>query len=111
MSAVPAERLRDPEQIYSPEFPPHLVEDIVGALTEEGGQAFFTEVAAAMEESRRKGDLRPLNEVYEAWYRTLIFISDPKAEAYWEIAQADTSPGLTATAIRAKRLRGQAAAQ
>jgi hypothetical protein len=107
MSAMPAEKLREPEQLYTPDFPAHMVHDIENSLTEAGGREFFRQVRVAYERARLEGDLRPLNDVFESWYRTLVFASDPSFEGYWDEAQKTTDLGMTAEELRAKRLAGR----
>lgn len=51
--------------------------EVVAHLKPEGIQLFVREIVAAVYVSQQTGDLRPLQDVIEAWYRSLRFIRDP----------------------------------
>jgi hypothetical protein len=73
---MPAEKLRDPENLYSPpSFSEEQLSHLVEALTPTGGRAFARDVISATVRAKAEGDLRPINLVVESWYRTLLFLS------------------------------------
>ncbi len=49
----------------------------MAGLTDAGARAFSNELVAALVRAKAQDDLRPLLEVVEAWYRTLVLIQDP----------------------------------
>jgi hypothetical protein len=49
----------------------------MAGLTEAGAQAFSRELVAALVRAKAEDDLRPLLQVVEAWYRTLVLVRDP----------------------------------
>jgi uncharacterized protein DUF6247 len=70
----PADLVLPPEleEVFS-EFFPHL--------TEADWAQFIRELAQAFVASKEKNNLRPLQEVIHAWYRTLVVRDDPDYEA------------------------------
>lgn len=46
-------------------------------LTDKGVRAFAGELVSALVQAKRENDLRPVQDVIEAWYRTSLFIRDP----------------------------------
>lgn len=104
MSAMPAEKLREPEGLYSPpDFSEETLDSIVANLTPEGGRDFARQTMEAVERARSEGDLRPINLVVESWYRTLMFLSRPRFEELWAEAQKAEGPRLTLEDIRERR--------
>ena len=104
---MPAAQIRDPESLFAPEFSDERFDQIATHLTETGSQEFFRQIYAALARSRELGDLRYLNEVFESWYRTLLFVADAEFEGKWQAAQSVSGPGFSAEELRAKRLAGR----
>ncbi len=104
MSAMSAERLREPEELY---FPPDISESklkkILKGLTREAGREFAGQVLSALKRAQKEGDLRPVNMVVESWYRSLLFLSRPKFEQKWDEADQATGPRLSLDEIRKRR--------
>jgi len=65
------------DEIFSRLSNKDLAEEIARSLTEEGIHNFLTEIVGALARARNEGDLRPVNLVIEAWYRTLLFVQTP----------------------------------
>lgn len=84
MSAMSAEKLREPEQLYSPTSYERQAAEVADALTPEGTKEFAHQVMEAIDHSRDSGNLRPLNNVIESWYRTLVFMSREGFLEKWE---------------------------
>lgn len=108
MGAMQADnRLRTPEELST--FPQENFDAIVEHLTEEGGRMFFREVAQATLRAKVEGDLTPLNEVFESWYRTLCFVAPPDADEHWDRADWELEHGrrFTADEIRARHSAGR----
>ena len=63
----------------------HLLRD---HLTDEGREAFLTEMMLAIRNAKREGNLSYMNQVVDAWTRTVLVLNDA-FEAKWERAQAD----------------------
>jgi hypothetical protein len=108
MGAMRADnRLRTPEELST--FPQEKLDAIVENLTKEGGRMFFREVAQATLRAKVEGDLTPLNNVFEAWYRTLRFVASPDADERWDRADQELEHGrrFTAEEIRARRSAGR----
>lgn len=60
---------------------PEQVHAVMDRLTPEGAVKFVGELMAALEAARTQNDLRPVQEVTEAWYRTLLFVNKYEGEA------------------------------
>jgi hypothetical protein len=104
MTAMPTERLREPEELYEPpEHDEAMLATILGNLSEEAGREFARQVLGALNRARSEGDLRPINEVVESWYRTLLFRGRPKFDDLWAEAEASEGPVLTIQDVRARR--------
>lgn len=56
-------------------MPPQAAE-VLSALTIDGSQAFSQQIVQALIKAQMKNDLRPVRDVVEAWYRTLLFVND-----------------------------------
>lgn len=54
---------------------PDQVAAVMARLTPEGAIQFVGELMAALEAARTQNDLRPVQEVAEAWYRSLLFVN------------------------------------
>lgn len=49
----------------------------MSGLTDAGAREFSNELVAALVRAKAEDGLRPLLEVVEAWYRTLVLVQDP----------------------------------
>lgn len=93
MSAIPAERIRRPELLPLPEDEAK-VRAVFEHLTEEGAREFADEIVMATYRSRETGDLRPLVETIDAWYRTLLVMADPESrDRFTEMMAREKSEG------------------
>jgi hypothetical protein len=103
MSAMPAEKLREPEELwYVPQsFSEEDIEKILAALPEPLGPKFFGQMFHAIREAKEEGDLRPINLVLESWWRTLLFETRPKFDKLWD-EDLDEEP-LSLDDIRRRR--------
>jgi hypothetical protein len=78
-----AEAIRQPRDLSLPgDIWPVLeqhfkTDEVLANLSPQGEQLFRTEVLEAIRKSITSNDLRPIQEVLEAWYRTLVLIKDP----------------------------------
>jgi hypothetical protein len=75
MSAEP----RDLDFIERPQelgLPPEA-ERVLEALTEHGAPVFSRDITRAIFQAQATGNLRPVRDVVEAWYRTLLLKSHP----------------------------------
>lgn len=75
MSAKPS----DLDFITRPEdlgLPPEA-DEVLSHLTPGGSAAFSQEIMRALMQAQSKGNLRPVRDVVEAWYRTLVLRSQP----------------------------------
>lgn len=107
MSAMPAERVRDPEELYAPrdiddEQIQHL---LTHHLTDESRVKFLAELLRAFRQAKVEGDLGHINRVVEAWTRTVL-VQNEGFDAKWQRAQADakdsSAPVLSLDDVRAK---------
>lgn len=73
MSLAPIERIQD--FILPPE-----AEEVFDHLTEDGEARFGREIFQALLSAQAKGDFRPVLDVVEAWYRTLLMRQHPQYE-------------------------------
>ncbi|MBA3552426.1 MAG: hypothetical protein H0W27_06110 [Actinobacteria bacterium] len=104
MSAMAAERLREPEQLYVPlGYTPEDADRIRENLTEEQGREFWRQLMNAIKRARNEGDLRAINLVVESWYRTLLFASRPHFDDLWDGAQRTDGPRLSPEDVRRRR--------
>lgn len=98
MSAMTAEALQQPSDLYSPhdQITKDMLETVSQSLNPKGWAAFTKDLTAALAESQRTNDLRPLNAMIEAWYRTFVFMSRPQFhEAYANRDPDEVSLSLT----------------
>lgn len=104
MSAMSAERLRDPEKLYSPpDRYKEGLERILRELPPESAREFIRQVLDAVNRSKMEGDLRPLDVVVQSWVRTLMFMTRSKFDELWEEAEHTDGPRLTLEDIRKRR--------
>jgi hypothetical protein len=80
MSPTPAEKITHPAQLW---LPARLerANELFASLTPSGQAQFISEFVQALYEARRTDNLRPLQDVVEAWYRTLVARRSPDYEA------------------------------
>jgi hypothetical protein len=57
------------------------VSEVFASLTPDGQTQFISEFVEALFEARQTDNLRPLQDVVEAWYRTLVASRSPEYEA------------------------------
>ena len=104
VSAMAADALQHPSDLFSPQdqITKEMLETVSRSLSPEGWADFTKDLTAALADSKRTNDLRPLNTMIEAWYRTFVFMSRPKFhEAY---AGPDTDePSLSLPELRQRR--------
>lgn len=111
MSAMPSEKLREPEQLYvPPSSKGRELHDVLDHLTPEGGKEFARQVMAAIKESQETNDLRPINTVVESWYRSLVFDGRPEFDEKWAAAEevSLSGPRLNLDGIRQRRAQRHA---
>jgi hypothetical protein len=72
-SLAPIERIQDFE------LPPEA-EAVFDHLNEDGAARFGREIVQALVMVQAKGDFRPVLDVVEAWYRTLLMRQHPDYE-------------------------------
>jgi hypothetical protein len=54
-----------------------VVDVIVHALRPDVAQEFLNELLAAIAQAKNSDDVTPINDVIEAWYRTMLFVKKP----------------------------------
>ena len=75
-----ASPIRAPKKM---ELPPE-VSAVLGNLTDEGRQDFVTELLTAFTAAQETNDLRPVVDVIDAWYRTLLVREHPRYDEMME---------------------------
>jgi hypothetical protein len=80
MSSTPAEGITHPAQLW---LPPRLerANEVFASLSPSGRARFISEFVQALYEARSTDNLRPLQDVVETWYRTLVARRSPDYEA------------------------------
>ncbi len=78
VSAMSTEAISRPADLHLPPEVQEVFRDLAPHLTPSGQANLINELIAAVEESRQKNDLVPLQNVIAAWYRTLIVRRDPE---------------------------------
>lgn len=79
MTSSAGKATQEPERIRHPEnldLPPEAA-DVFAALSPEGSQTFSQEILHALIKAQMKGNLRPVRDVVEAWYKTLVAVRSP----------------------------------
>jgi hypothetical protein len=77
-------------------LPPEVFDVLLNALTDEGRANFERDLLQAIQRAQERNNLRPVREVLEAWYRTLIVRQHPDYEANVAWARESTDrDGLT----------------
>lgn len=64
------------ERIQDLNLPPEA-ETVFEHLTEPGAERFSYEIVQALVRAQARGDLRPVFDVVDAWYRTLVMKTHP----------------------------------
>lgn len=73
MSRSPAEEILHPQDLR---LPPEA-EKVFESLTEQGAEIFAREIIKALVQAEAGGNLQPVRDTVEAWYRTLQMRSHP----------------------------------
>lgn len=63
------------ERVQDLDLPPEARE-VFTHLTEDGSTQFSQEIIAALWQAQEKGNLRPVKDVVDAWYRSLLIWRD-----------------------------------
>jgi Family of unknown function (DUF6247) len=77
MGSMQAEKITSPRELS---LPPQAGE-VLSELTEAGRQRFIAEILEALQASSRTNDLRPVQDVVLAWYRSMRAVQSPTYEA------------------------------
>jgi hypothetical protein len=80
MSSSPAKKITHPAELWLPARLDRASE-IFASLTPDGKTQFISEFVTALYEARKTDNLRPLQDVVEGWYRTLVANRSPEYEA------------------------------
>jgi hypothetical protein len=80
MSSTPAEKITRPAELWLPARLERASE-VFASLTPKGQAAFISEFVEALYAARSTDNLRPLQDVVEKWYRTLVARRSPDYEA------------------------------
>lgn len=75
-----SEAIREPRYLELPPEADRAYEELSPYLTNEGREAFLRELIHALVVSHAENNLRPVQDVIAAWYRTLLLRSDPNYE-------------------------------
>jgi hypothetical protein len=79
---------------------PPEAEEVFDHLTEHGAENFSRDIIQALFRAQAKGNLRPVRDVVEAWYRSLLMVMHPDYDDMVEWARADDEPKQTYPADR-----------
>jgi hypothetical protein len=74
MEAADARPISSPRDLN---LPPEVFDVLLKALTDEGRANFERDLLRAIQRAQKRNNLRPVREVLEAWYRTLIVRQHP----------------------------------
>jgi hypothetical protein len=80
MSSRPAQKITHPAELRLPARP-ERVSEVFASLGPDGKTQFISELVEALFEARQTDNLRPLQDVVEGWYRTLVANRSPDYEA------------------------------
>jgi Family of unknown function (DUF6247) len=80
MSSAPAKKITHAAELWLPARLERASE-IFASLPPDGQTKFIGEFVEALYEARRTDNLRPLQDVVEGWYRTLVASRSPDYEA------------------------------
>ena len=93
MKAANARPISSPRDL---DLPAEVFDVLLNALTDEGRADFERELLQAIQRAQQRNNLRPVREVLEAWYRTLIVRQHPDFEASMARARESTDrDGMT----------------
>jgi Family of unknown function (DUF6247) len=59
------------------DLPPEVFNVLLNALTDEGRANFERDLLHAIQRAQQRNNLRPVREVLESWYRTLVVRQHP----------------------------------
>ncbi len=93
LSGLRAAKLRSAQDLN---LPPEM-DGVLGRLGPDDTARFSREIVAAIAASEQTNDLRPVRDVIEAWYRTVLVTSDGAYRA------------SMAAAVKARPRRGESA--
>lgn len=106
MTAMPAEKLTDPRQLYSvPRLDEEFAMEVASNLNPREWATFMKDVLDSVRQSHAEGDLRILNDTLEAWVRTFLFMGRPEFQDRWKEMQGSTEDPLTVEDLKARRHR------
>jgi hypothetical protein len=97
-----ADPIREPESIELPDE----VEEVFAALTDSGAKEFSGQLVAALRETVTRGDFRPVQDVIDSWYRSLLFHRQTSLVEEQEIQEdvdrilASEEPGMSLEELR-----------
>lgn len=80
MTSEPAKKITHPAELWLPARLDRASE-VFASLTPDGRTQFISEFVGALYEARRTDNLRPLQDVVEGWYRTLVASRSPDYQA------------------------------
>jgi hypothetical protein len=80
MSSSSAERITHPSELWLPSRL-ERANEVFASLTPSGRARFISEFVEALYVARSTDNLRPLQDVVEKWYRTLVARRSPDYEA------------------------------
>ncbi|HYP22942.1 MAG TPA: DUF6247 family protein [Actinomycetota bacterium] len=89
MTSIP-DRIVRPEELGLPSE----AREVFDRLTTEGARAFSRDIVQALLEAQARGNLRPVRDVVDAWYRTLQFVQQPHHDEAVAWAGRDDGPDL-----------------
>ena len=93
MKAVNVRPISSPSDL---DLPPEVFDVLLNALTDEGRANFERDLLHAIQRAQERNNLRPVREVLESWYRTLVVRQHPDYEESmaWARNSKDTD-GMT----------------
>lgn len=63
------------------DLPPEVFDVLLESLTEQGRANFERQLLEALRLAQKRNNLRPVREVLESWYRTLVVRQHPDYQA------------------------------
>lgn len=91
-----ADRIDRPEDLN---LPPEAAE-VFAHLTAEGAERFSREIMDALIKAQMKGNLRPVRDVVEAWYRSLKLVQlESHTTAVAEVRTSNVGDGVSLSDI------------
>ncbi len=93
MKAADAKPISSPKDL---DLPPEVFDVLLSALTDEGRANFERDLLQAIQRAQKRNNLRPVREVLEAWYRTLLVRRHPDyQESLAWARQSEDRDGMT----------------